>query len=170
VPIRYLVCHDYGMGALWWWIRAESASDITDTFAEVEVIEDPDTRRIVESWDLEELDLAKAAAGPLAQLAQQRAKQRQDPSYGHLLGKERVYLRFADPTVDPGQWFTEHDETGRRLRQVEVRADGTTEATTDTDWPMNPPIDLGDPEYARMEITQEEFEQVWEDATSEEPS
>jgi hypothetical protein len=35
---------------------------------------------------------------------------------------------------------------------------------------MNPPIDLGDPEYARMEITQEEFEQVWEDATSEEPS
>jgi hypothetical protein len=166
VTIRYLVRHDYGMGARWWWIRAESANDITDAFAEIEVVEDPDIRRIVESWDLEEFELAEAAAGPLAHFSQRRAEQKRDPSYGQLLGKERVYLRLADPEVDPGQWFSEHDKTGRRLRQVEVRADGTFEATTATDWPMNPPFDLGDPQYASMEITREEFEQVWEDATS----
>jgi hypothetical protein len=166
VTIRYLVRHDYGMGALWWWIHAESASDITDALAEVEVVEDPDIRLMVESWDLEEFELAEAAAGPLAQFSQQRAEQRSDPSYGRLLGKVRVYLRLADPAVDPGEWFSEHDQTGRRLRQVEARADGTFEATTATDWPMNPPFDLGDPQYASMEITQEEFEQVWEDATS----
>jgi hypothetical protein len=31
---------------------------------------------------------------------------------------------------------------------------------------MNPPFDFGDPQYARMEITMEEFERVWADATS----
>ncbi|GAA2430168.1 hypothetical protein GCM10010191_49590 [Actinomadura vinacea] len=72
----YLVRHDYGMGALWWWINAESPSDITDAFAEVEVVEDLDDWRRAESWNLEEFDLADAAAGPLASLAQQQAEQR----------------------------------------------------------------------------------------------
>jgi hypothetical protein len=101
VSIRYLVRHDYGMGALWWWIRAASAGDITDTFAEVEVVEDPDIRRMVESWGLEEFELAEAAAGPLAQLSQQRAEQRRDPSNGQLLGRERVHQRMADPPSIP---------------------------------------------------------------------
>jgi hypothetical protein len=166
VPSRYLVRHDYGMGALWWWIRAESANEITDTFAEVDVVDDPDAQRAVESWHIAEFDLAQAAEGPLADLAERRAEQKRDPSYGHLLGKERVYLRLADPEADPGQWFSEHDGSGRSLRQVEVRADGTSEATTASDWPMNPPLDLGDPEYARMKITKEEFERVWQQATT----
>jgi hypothetical protein len=37
------------MGALWWWITAGSAAEITTTFAEVEVIDDPATVRAVES-------------------------------------------------------------------------------------------------------------------------
>ena len=169
MPSRYLVRDDYGMGALWWWIRAESASEITDTFAEVEVIDDPGTHEVVESWDIAEFDLAEAVEGPLAHLAERRAAQKRDPSYGQLQGRERVYLRQADPEVDPGQWFSEHDSTGRRLRQVEVRADGTSEATTASDWPMNPPFDLADPEYARMEITREEFERVWQQANRDDP-
>src|SRR5258708_33181522 len=65
---RYLVRHDYGMGALWWWITAASAAEVTTTFAEVEVIDDPTTVRAVESWSLDELDIADAISGPLAEL------------------------------------------------------------------------------------------------------
>jgi hypothetical protein len=39
---RYLVCHDYGMGGLWWWVWARSAAEIVQTCAEVEVVTDPD--------------------------------------------------------------------------------------------------------------------------------
>lgn len=38
---RYLVCHDYGMGGLWWWITADSEADILERIAEVEVVADP---------------------------------------------------------------------------------------------------------------------------------
>jgi hypothetical protein len=165
VSTRYLVRDDYGMGALWWWIRAESAEEIEDTFAGLEVVDDPSARNMVESSDVDEFTLTEAASGPLASYAQERARQRSDPSYGKLLGKVRVYLRMADPAVDLGEWFTEHDRTGRRVRQVEVRSDGTSEATSARDWPMNPPFDLGDPQYAAMEITKEEFERVWTNAT-----
>jgi hypothetical protein len=67
---RYLVRHDHGMGALWWWINAASAAEITATFAEVEA-----------------------------------------------------------------------------------------------DWPMNPPFDLGDPWLASNEVSEDEFEQAWDQAT-----
>lgn len=65
---RYLVRHDYGMGASWWWINAGSAAEITAAIAEVEVIDDPDIVRRVESWPLDELDFADAIRGPLADL------------------------------------------------------------------------------------------------------
>jgi hypothetical protein len=48
---------------------------------------------------------------------------------------------------------------------VEVRPDGTTVATTPDDWPLNPPFDLGDPQYLRMEISKDEFERLWQRAT-----
>lgn len=35
---RYLVPHHYGMGALWWWVRASLATKIVEACAEVEVI------------------------------------------------------------------------------------------------------------------------------------
>jgi len=162
---RYLVRHDYGMGALWWWIAAGSAAEITTTFAEVEVIDDPATVRAVESWSLDELDIAGAISGPLADLYSKREQQRQDPSFGNLLGKSRVYLRLADPGVDPGAWLSEHGSDGRRLRQVELRPDGTAVASSVADWPLNPPFDLADPQLASNEISREEFEQAWERAT-----
>jgi hypothetical protein len=91
---RYLVRHDYGMGALWWWITAASAAEITTTFAEVEVIDDPTTVRAVESWSLDQLGIADAISGPLAELYSKRKQQRQDPAFGKLLGKSRAYLRL----------------------------------------------------------------------------
>lgn len=134
-------------------------------FAEVEVIDDPMTVRMAGSWRLQEIDIADAISGPLADLYGKREQQRRDPAFGRLLGKSRVYLRLADPEVDPGVWLSEHDRAGRRLRQVELRPDGTAVASSTADWPMNPPFDLGDPLYASHEISPEEFEQAWERAT-----
>jgi len=162
---RYLVGSDHGMGALWWWITAGSAAEITATFAEVEVIDDPATARMVESWSLDELDIADAVSGPLTDLYQKREQQRQDPAFGKLLGKNRVYLRLPDPEEPATWWLTEHDSAGRRLRQVELQPDGTAVASSVADWPMNPPFDLGDPQFASNEISRDEFERAWERAT-----
>jgi hypothetical protein len=162
---RYLVRHDYGMGARWWWIRAVSAAEITATFAGVEVIDDPATVRAVESWRLDELDIADAVRGPLADFYRRRERQRQDPAFGKLLGKNRVYLRLPDPEEPATWWLTEHDSAGRRLRQIELRPDGTAETGSAADWPMNPPFDLGDPQFASNEISRDEFERAWERAT-----
>ncbi len=76
-----------------------------------------------------------------------------------------MYLRLPDPDGGAGQWITEHDRTGRRLRQIEVTPNGRSVATTDQDWPMNPPFDLGDPTFVSHEITSDEFEEVWQRAT-----
>jgi hypothetical protein len=123
---RFLVRHDYGMGALWWWITAGSATEITSAFAEVEVIEDPATLQAVESWSLDELDISEArVAELLAELYQQRERQRQHLAFGKLLGKNRVCLRLPDPEESAVWWLTEHDSAGRRLRQIELRPDGT---------------------------------------------
>src|SRR5258708_35392030 len=97
------------MGALWWWITAGSAAEITATFAEVEVIDDPATARMVESWSLDELDIADAVSGPLTDLYQKREQQRQDRAFGKILGKNRVYLRLPDPEEPATWWLTEHE-------------------------------------------------------------
>lgn len=47
----YLVLHDYGMGGLWWWILASSAEEITASFAEVEVVGDPEAIARARTWD-----------------------------------------------------------------------------------------------------------------------
>lgn len=162
---RYLVRYDYGMGARWWWIRAVCAAEITTAFAEVEVIDDPASVRMVQSWSLDELDLADAVSGPLADLYQRRQQQRRDPAFGKLLGKNRVYLRLPDPEEPAAWWLTEHDAAGRRLRQIELRPDGTAVPSSAADWPMNPPFDLGDPRFASNEISGDEFERAWARAT-----
>jgi len=51
----------------------------------------------VESWPLDEFGIAEAAVGPLADLHHRREQQRQDPAFGELLGKDRVYLRLPEP-------------------------------------------------------------------------
>src|SRR5258708_33646786 len=125
----YLVRHDCGMGALWWWTTAASAAEITTTFAEVEVIDDPTTVRAVESWSLDELDIADAISGPLAELYSQREQQCQDPAFGQLLGKSRVYFRLAEADVDPGRRLSDHRPHARRGRQTELRPAGTGTAS-----------------------------------------
>lgn len=157
---RYLVCHDYGMGALWWWIRAQSPAEIVLTFAEVEVREDGAALEFASAWQLEELTLTEAVTGALAAFAEKRAEQRGDPDFARLLGRDRVCVRHVEDDV-PGEWFVELDRTGRRVRQVELRPDGSAEATTDEDWPFNPPEDLADPALARKEIPRARFEELW---------
>jgi hypothetical protein len=161
---RYLIRHDYGMGALWWWIKAPSAAVITETFAEVEVIDDPAIIRRAQARSFDELDLADAASGPLTDLYERRQRQRRDPGFGQLLGKSRVYLRLPDPEEPATWWLTEHDPAGRRLRQIEVLPDGTATLASAADWEFNPPFDLGDPQFASYEISPAEFEQAWERA------
>lgn len=156
--------HDYGMGGLWWWISASSPDEITSAFAEVEVIDDQDTIRWAAAQDLTELTLAEAVAGPLASFHQTRQRQRQDPAFGKLLGQERVYLKLPDPAADGGIWYSEHDRTGRRIRQVQVEPDGTMVPTSRADWPLNPPYDLGDPQIASHEISGEDFADAWRQA------
>jgi hypothetical protein len=53
---------------------------------------------------------------------------------------------------------------GRLMKHIELRPDGTAEASSTADWPMNPPFDLGDPLFAAHEISRDEFEQAWEHA------
>jgi GNAT superfamily N-acetyltransferase len=149
----HLVLHDYGMGGRWWWIRASSAEQITATFAEVEVVTDPDAITRARARNLSELDIEDATRGELADLHQTRQRQRQDPAFGRLFGKERVYPRMPDDEGQATHWLTEHGPDGRRLRQVESRADGTALTTDLATWPINPPFDLGDPRLAAHEIS-----------------
>jgi hypothetical protein len=61
----YLVLHDYGMGGRWWWIRASSAAEITDAFAEVEVVSDPEAIARARTQGFNELDIEDAKPGSL---------------------------------------------------------------------------------------------------------
>ncbi|MEU7480064.1 hypothetical protein AB0A63_29050 [Lentzea sp. NPDC042327] len=156
---RFLVLHDYGMGGLSWWIWADSADQIVRTLAEVEVITNPDAVRQAEEWGLEEFELRDVDGDPvLRRMRDDRLRQRDQPGFGVLAGRERVYLR----TFDQGTaYLLEIGEDGRQLRQVEVKADGTLLSSTMEGWPINPPIDLHDPQYVPMEIPEREFEDAW---------
>ncbi len=158
----YLVLNDYGMGGLWWWIRASSAEEITAEFAEIEVVGDPEAIARARTWDLDVLDIEDAKRGKLASFHETRQRQRQDPAFGRLFGKDRVYLRLPDPEGQDTEWLTEHGPDGRRRRQVELRADGTALTSDLKSWPLNPPFDLGDPRLAACEISQAEFERAWD--------
>ncbi len=167
---RFLVLHDYGMGGLWWWLHARSAHQIVTTFAEVEVIEDPEILARFADDDLTEVDIDAAIMPPgLAGLREQRNAQRGLPGFGALAGRDVVYLRRAWEEADdtePAVYFEELGPDGRRLRQVEVYRDGTAIKTGPDDWPLNPPNDLYDPDLARSEIDSNEFEQAWRQARS----
>ena len=137
---RFLVRHDYGMGGLWWWIHARSARQIVETFAEVEVVEDPEivARFANESLTEVEIDAAYMPRG-LDGLRDQRDAQRGRPGFGVLAGREVVYLRRpwdeGDDT-DPCVYLEELGPDGRRLRQVEVYRDGTAIKSGPDDWPL----------------------------------
>jgi hypothetical protein len=166
---RFLVQHDYGMGALWWWVWADSADDILDTCAEVEVMSDPEVvRRVLGGGDLDEVDLGRLDADPaLAGLRDQRDSYRDRPGYGELAGHDRVHLRIPDEEDERVAYLVEFGRDARWVRQVEVRPDGEPVRMEAADWPINPPLDLHDPRYVPMRIGAAEFEEAWRKARPE---
>ncbi|XVV16279.1 hypothetical protein ACQP2X_18555 [Actinoplanes sp. CA-131856] len=159
---RFLVVHDYGMGGLWWWIHARSADEIVETFAELEVVGDPEiVARFAGDDDVDEVDIdAPVMPAGLDGLREERDAQRGRPGYGVLAGREVVHLKR--PWEGDVVYFEELGPDGRRLREVEVNPDGTVIRTGPDDWPFNPPTDLRDPDLVQWEISAAEFEQAWE--------
>ncbi|QIS14473.1 hypothetical protein [Nocardia arthritidis] len=163
---RFLVMHDYGMGGMWWWITADSAREIRETFAEVEVVEDPNTVEAAESWRLIEIacDTADIPAD-LRELRDVRIRQRALPGFGALADRTILYVkRYWDGAdgVEAATYYSEVDSDGRRLRQVEDRDAGPAIRSTVEDWAFNPPlVDLYDPEWVEFEIGRDEFEAAW---------
>jgi hypothetical protein len=160
---RFLVLHDYGMGGLWWWITARSEHEILTTFAEVEVVDDPELAATLDDLDEVHIDDPVLPEG-LADLKADRDAQRRRPGFGALAGRANVYLRRpwedADET-DPQIYYEHLGPDGRRLRQVEVYRDGTAIRTGPDDWPLNPPNDLWDPDLAQWEVGADEFDETW---------
>jgi hypothetical protein len=162
---RFLVLHDYGMGGLWWWIHARSEPEIMHTFAEVEVVTDPETSTRFPEGELAEVDIdAVIMPAGLDGLRDQRRGQRDRPGFGALAGREAVFLRRpweeADETA-PKIYYEHLGPDGRRVRQVETYADGTAIKTGPQDWPFNPPNDLYDPDLVQWETAAEVFEEAW---------
>lgn len=163
---RFLVLHDYGMGGLWWWIRARSAREILETFAEVEVVEDADVVERAAGQGHDEVDIDAPVMPPgLDGLRERRDAQRSRPGFGALAGMSVVYLRRPwdlGDDEDPSVYLMEVDGDGRRTRQVELMEDGSAVRTGPDDWWFNPPVaDLYDPDLPGMQITREEFEAAW---------
>ncbi|MFC0844374.1 hypothetical protein ACFH04_11765 [Streptomyces noboritoensis] len=164
---RFLVLHDYGMGGLWWWIRARSAREIVETFAWVEVVTNPEAVAAREGDDgLEEVDIDAPHMPPgLEGLRAERDAQRGRPGFGALADRDVVWLRRrwdGEGDEDPAVFLMELEPDGRRTRQVEIAEDGTAVRSGPDDWIFNPPIvDLFDPELAGEEIGRDEFEEQW---------
>lgn len=163
---RFLVLHDAGMGGLWWWVRAESAQEIVERIAEVEVVTESEAAQRAAAWDLIEVSLdAPQLPAPLDELRKQRDAQRGHPDFAAYAGKALVHLcrRWEDEHGgDSASYYLEVGPEGRRLRQVEVRDDGTAVRSGPDDWAFNPPVvDLYAPEVAAWGIDSEEFEAQW---------
>lgn len=157
---RFLVLHDYGMGGLWWWVRARSAQEIVETFAEVEVVDDAEDLARFADDGLTEVDIgAPSMPAGLDGLRERRDAQRGRAGFGALAGRDRVWVRQPG---EEGEFYAEElGPDGRRLRQVEIRPDGTLVATGPQDWAFNPPTDLYDPDLVSREISEDEFEHLW---------
>ena len=60
MPSRYLVVYDYGMGGLWAYVTASSATEILDAFPELEVVhEQPEWMDDAERGRLDVLDIER---------------------------------------------------------------------------------------------------------------
>ncbi|MFG2975514.1 hypothetical protein ACGFYY_21355 [Streptomyces sp. NPDC048331] len=163
---RFLVLHDYGMGSLWWWVHARSVREARETFAEVEVVDTPETVEQAAGWGLDEVrvDGTSTPAG-LADLRARREAQRDREGFGALADREVVWLRRSwDHEDGEGRtlYLLEVGNDGRRLRQVEWGPEGPGVRSGPDDWIFNPPLfDLFDPDLVGMEIGEEEFETAW---------
>jgi hypothetical protein len=179
---RYLVCHDYGMGGLWWWVIARNATEIMERLAEVVVVTssesiarfaDGDLEDLEDLEDLqklEEVDIDAAGENPLTSLKAVRDAQRGKPGFGALVGRGTVYVRQAWDENGDGRLdhhLMELSESGYRVRQVVEHADGRRVKTDDNDWPFNPPFDLYDPDLGLAEVDRAVFEAAWDNAEHE---
>jgi hypothetical protein len=160
---RFLILHDYGMGGSWWWVRARSAREVLETFAEVEVIDAAEAIERAKGWDLEEVDVdAPVVPAGLDDLRAKRQEQRHLPGFGALADRTIVYLRRRWDDVDPAVYLMEIGSDGRRLRQVELVEGGDAVKSDPDDWVFNPPVvDLFDPALKDLEISRDEFEAAW---------
>lgn len=160
---RYLVLHDYGMGGLWWWIHARSVREVQETFAEVEVIDDPAEIAGAADRQLEEVDIDAATMPPgLDGLRADRDAQRGQPGFGARAGQQILYLHQEPDDDDPLTYLSEIGPDGRRIRQVEVDPDGGAVKTDEEDWPFNSPmVDFFAPRLPGREIERAEFERAW---------
>lgn len=163
---RFLVCHDYGMGGVWWWVHACSAREIAETFAETWVIEDSERLADARTWELDEVDIDDPADSVLQDLHAQRDTQRNQTGFGVLADRELLCIRQRWDGEDgvPAATYLTEITNGYRTRQVEVRDTGEAIRTGFDDFPLNPPIDLWDPDLVDQEITAEEFEKAWNSA------
>ncbi|MFD9735457.1 hypothetical protein [Umezawaea sp. NPDC059074] len=170
---RFLVLHDYGMGGVWWWIHARSATEVVETFADVEVVDDPAAVERAGSWEIDEVDVdSPDMPSGLDDMRARRDAMRALPGFGALVGKDVVHLRRVWDEEDvPVVYLMEVGPDGRRLRQVEVPEGGTAVRSDPDDWAFNPPVvDLYDPKWVECEIGREEFEEAWAGAVPLEPS
>ncbi|WP_405435335.1 hypothetical protein OG373_01785 [Streptomyces avidinii] len=166
---RLLVLHDYGMGGSWWWVHARSVREVRETFADVEVVDSPETVERAEGWGLDEawVDGATTPDG-LDGLRAKREAQRGLAGFGALADRKTVWLRRRwdyEDDEDMTLYLMEVEADGRRTRQVALVPGGTGVRSGPDDWPFNPPVvDLYDPELVGMEISEDEFETHWRSA------
>jgi hypothetical protein len=105
---RFLVLHDYGMGGLWWWVRARSPREVLETFAEVEIVDDRAGMAGAEAWELEEVDIdAPTMPAGLDGLRAKRDQQRAMPGFGALADRQVVFLRQDWEGEDPATYLME---------------------------------------------------------------
>lgn len=167
---RYLVCHDYGMGALWWWVTARNATEIMERVADVVVATSSESIARFADGELEEVDIDAPDENPLTSLKATRDEQRGKPGFGALVGRGTVYVRQAWDENGDGRldhYLMELGQDGYRVRQVVEHADGRRVKTDDDDWPFNPPFDLYDPELGLAEVDRAVFEAAWDNAEHE---
>lgn len=161
---RYLVCHSYGMGGLWWWVRAGSADEILDAIAEVEVITDQEIidRMVADGVEIAEFELAGLQAdSALAKLADRRVGQRRHPAYGVMVGRTPFHIRTEGAQVVVLTEIGESSQPGRIVRQWR---DGRAERFESR--PMVGTFDIRDPELPDLLIDADEFEFTWQLAGS----
>lgn len=161
----FLALHDYGMGGVWWRVRARSEREVVETFAWVEVVTDPEIVARFEGEELDEVDIddPRMPAG-LDDLRAERDAQRGREGFGALADRDIVHLRrrWDEEDDEPVVYLMEVESDGRRVRQVELAEDGTAVRSGPDDWPFNPPVvDLFDPALTDQEISRTEFEEHW---------
>ncbi|MFI6867797.1 hypothetical protein [Nocardia sp. NPDC050406] len=163
---RFLVLHDYGVSRAWWWVVAESAQEVLETFAEVEVVEDEDLLEQARHLSLDEASVDAEDLPPgLRDLRDQRRAQRARPGFGALVGRGVVHVRHNEGAFVS---LMELGPNGHRLREVAIAGDGTVLRSEADEWPRNPPVDLYDPDLVRRTISRDEFEFAWAAAGSDE--